>query len=76
MTILPTLRKIIERIVHLQMYAFLQEHHLIALEQFGFRSKLCTNFALVHFIKKILDNLDKKLLLELCLLMYERHSIQ
>ena len=56
-TSLRTLSKIIERIVHLQMYAFLQEHHLIALEQFGCRSKLSTNFALVHFIKQILDNL-------------------
>ena len=45
---LPTLSKIIERIVHLQMYTFLQQHLLIASEQFGFRSKLSTNVARWH----------------------------
>ena len=57
-TILPTLSKIIERIVHLQMHTFLQEHHLIASEQFGFRSKLSTNVTLAQFTEQILDNLD------------------
>ena len=61
-TILPTWSKIIDRIVHLQMYTFLQEHHLIASEQFGFRSRLFTNVALAQFTEQMLDNLDKKLI--------------
>ena len=44
------------------MYTFLQEHHLIASEQFSFRSKLSTNVALAQFTEQMLDNLDKKLI--------------
>ena len=54
-TILPTLQ---ERIVHHQVYNYLQEHKLLASQQFGFRSKLSTAIALAHFTEHILDKLD------------------
>ena len=56
-TILPTLSKLLERIVHHQVYNYLQEHKLLASQQFGFRSKLSTTIALAHFTEQILDNL-------------------
>ena len=59
-TILPTLSKLLERIVHHQVYNYLQEHKLLASQQFGFRSKLSTTIALAHFTEQILDNLDHR----------------
>jgi retron-type reverse transcriptase len=38
----------------------LQEHKLLASQQFGFRSKLSTTIALAHFTEQILDNLDHR----------------
>jgi hypothetical protein len=59
-TILPTLSKLLERIVHRQIYNYLQEHKFLASEQFGFRSKLPTTVALAHFTEQVLVNLDNK----------------
>ena len=56
--ILPTLSKLLERIVHHQVYNYLQEHKLLASQQFGFRSKLSTTIALAHVTEQILDQLD------------------
>ena len=50
-----------ERIVHRQVYEYLQEHDLITSEQFGFRPKLSTNIALTQLSEEILHNLDNKL---------------
>ena len=50
-----------ERIVHRQVYEYLQEHDLITSEQFGFRPKLSTNIALTQCTEEILHNLDNKL---------------
>ncbi|CAB4042417.1 Hypothetical predicted protein, partial [Paramuricea clavata] len=50
-----------ERIVHRQVYEYLQEHDLITSEQFGFRPKLSTSIALTQLTEEILHNLDNKL---------------
>ena len=42
-TILPILSKIMERIVHRQVYNYLEGQNSITAEQFGFRPKLSTN---------------------------------
>ena len=47
-TILPILSKIMERIVHRQVYKYLREHNLITSEQFCFRPNLSTNVALTR----------------------------
>ncbi len=59
-TILPTLSKLLERIIHHQVYNYLQEHKLLASQQFGFRTNLSTTIALAHFTEQILDNLDDR----------------
>ena len=46
--------------MHHQVYNYLQEHKLLASQQFGFRSKLSTTIALAHFTEQILDNLDHR----------------
>jgi hypothetical protein len=52
-----------ERIVHRQVYEYLQEHDLITSEQFGFRLKLSTSIALTQLTEEILHNLDNKLVI-------------
>jgi hypothetical protein len=60
-TILPIVSKVMEHIVHRQVYEYLQEHDLITSEQFGFRPKLSTSIALTQLTEEILHNLDNKL---------------
>ena len=57
-TILPTISKLLEKIVHVQLYSYLNEHKLITPSQFGFRPKLSTGVALAHFTDNILSNMD------------------
>ena len=56
-TILPTLSKILEKAVRLQLYAYFQENNLSS-KQFGFRPHLSTDVALTQLSENILDNLD------------------
>ena len=41
-SVLPSVSKIIEKIVHKQLITFLEENKLIYSHQFGFRNKMCT----------------------------------
>ena len=50
-----------ERIVHRQIYKYLQEYKLITSEQFGFRPNLSTNVALTQVTEEILYNVENKL---------------
>ena len=58
-TILPILSKILEHVVHQQVYQYLRQNKLITSEQFGFRPKLSTNIDLTQLIEEILQNMDK-----------------
>lgn len=60
-TILPTLSKILERAAHQQLYSYLNENHKLTSKQFGFRPKLSTEVALVHFTDTILKDMDSGL---------------
>ena len=55
-TVLPTVSKILEKAVHIQLYAYLTNNKIIS--QFGFRPKLSTGTALAHFTDNILQNMD------------------
>ena len=61
-TILPILGKILEHIVHQQVYEYLQQNNMITSEQFGFRPKLSTNIALTQLTEEILQNMDNKMI--------------
>ena len=58
---LPLLSKIFERIVHNQLYSFLERYNLLSPDQYGFRKKRSTTDAIMdqlEFIYKNLDNND------------------
>ena len=57
-TVLPIVSKILEKVVHGQIYTYLNENNLLTSKQFGFREKLSTTFALMHFTDTILKNMD------------------
>ena len=57
-TVLPALSKIMEKIVHIQLYSYLNENNLITSEQFGFRPTLSTGLARTQFTDSILGDMD------------------
>ena len=57
-SILPTLGKIIERVVHSQLYEYLISNNLLSNNQFGFCSKRSTATALSGFADEVLLNMD------------------
>ena len=58
-SILPTLSKILEKVVHWQFYQFLNSHNLLSNKQFGFRPKLSTTAALCSFADEVLLNMEQ-----------------
>ena len=62
-SILPTMSKILEKVVHSQFYDFLNSNNLISSKQFGFRPKLSTTSALTSFADEVLLHMESG---ELC----------
>lgn len=58
-TVLPTVSKILEKAVHIQVYNYLLEHKILTPRQFGFRPQLSTEIAITHFTDSVLDSMDK-----------------
>ena len=60
-SILPTVSKVNERAVHSQFYDFLDTNKLLPVNQFGFRRRRSTEFALAQFTDEVLENMDNGL---------------
>ncbi len=60
MSLLPILSKILEKIVSLQLIAFLECNKLLTSSQYGFKSKLSTETAITTVTNEIYSNMDKK----------------
>ena len=61
-SILPIVSKIIEKIVHNRLIAFLNKHDLLSKSQFGFRAKRSTELAVTLLCDQIRRNADNKML--------------
>lgn len=57
-TILPTISKLLERVVHDQLYKYFIAKKILAKEQFGFRPRRSTDAALIHITDNILTCMD------------------
>ena len=57
-SLLSNLNKILEKIMHKRIYAFLEKYELLYSLQFGFRSKYSTSHALIHMTEAIRSALD------------------
>ena len=58
-SILPTLSKILERVVHSQLHKYFNSTNVLSDNQFGFRSKRSTATALSSFADEVLLNMEK-----------------
>ena len=61
-SILPVLSKVFERVVHQQLYTYLEENNLLSKNQFRFRTSSSTQHAVTKFSDSIRQNMDKGLM--------------
>ena len=58
-SLLSIFDKIIEKIIHKRLYGFLEFHNILYVNQFGFRKKNSTVYALMDITEKIKETIDK-----------------
>ena len=58
-SILPVLSKVVEQVVHIQMYGYLQQNKILSPYQCGFRKCHSTEFAALSFSDNIRRNMDQ-----------------
>ena len=61
-SVLPVLLKFIERVVHQQLYDYLEKDKLLSRRQFGFRNRSSTQHAVTLFSDSIRKIMDKSLI--------------
>ena len=59
-SLLPTISKVIEKIIFTQLSAYFNENKLIFDNQYGFRPKHSTEYAALELVDRIITNMDKK----------------
>ena len=59
-SLLPSISKVFEKVVFLQLYKYFNENKLLYKSQYGFRSLHSTEFAAIEITDKIYQNLDNK----------------
>ena len=67
-SILPTIAKIVERVVYEQLFYFFTAHHLFSSNQHGFRSYHSTDTALLSVTDHVFTAMDRSKITLLCLL--------
>ena len=60
-SLLPTISKIIEKVVHKQLYEYMHKNNLFNNSQYGFRKKHSTEYATMEFVDKVAKTIDEKL---------------
>ncbi|KAJ8714534.1 hypothetical protein PYW07_002759 [Mythimna separata] len=59
-SILPTLSKLLERLMNNRLVKFLNQNHILSSSQYGFRSGISTNNAVLDLTNTIVTKLDEK----------------
>jgi hypothetical protein len=61
-TLVPTLSKILEKVIANQLIAFLEKHNIQVFNksQFGFRKNKSTNYSIATIIESIIESLNDK----------------
>jgi hypothetical protein len=58
--LVPTLSKVLEKVIANQLIAFLDKHNILNKSRFGFRKNKSTNDAIATTIENIIENLNDK----------------
>ena len=58
-SLLSIFDKIIEKLMHVRLYNFLEKHNVLYKKQFGFRKGNSTIFSLIEITEKIKESIDK-----------------
>ena len=66
-SLLSSISKVLEKVVHNRLYSFLTKHNLLYCRQYGFRPKRSTIDAITEFTADVLPSLDSK---KKCLSVY------
>ena len=59
-SLLPTISKVIEKIIFTQLSTYFNENKLIFDNQYGFRPKYSTEYAALELVDRIITHMDKK----------------
>ena len=59
-SLLPSISKVLEKIVYKRLYSFLNQNNLLIPNQYGFRKNNSTDYAILQLCDKITDSLSKK----------------
>ena len=59
-SLLPTLSKITEKLMHIRLFSFLETHKVIYNSQFGFQKGMSTNHSLIEITEKIRNCMENK----------------
>ena len=59
-SLLPALSKILEKVIQVRMMSFLTENSILSEQQFGFRPKFTTEYAILDIYEKIINNLENR----------------
>ena len=59
-SLLPTISKVIEKIIFTQLSTYFNENKLILDNQYGFRPKHSTEYAALELVDRIITDMDKK----------------
>ena len=58
-SVLSTVAKILEKLISVQLYEYLENNAILVSDQFGFRKKISTETAMLNVTKKWLINMDR-----------------
>ena len=59
-SLLPQFSKILEKIFYTRINEFITKHNILYEQQYGFRAKRTTSFAIIEFVDKITKAIENK----------------
>ena len=74
-SLLPTIPKVLEKQIFIQLYSYFNENNFLNDNQYGFRAKYSTEYATIELIDRIVNKMDNKLMIYqvMYFLTYQRH---